>query len=181
MAADSAGNAVVVWLGEDENAIRAARYDRETDRWSEPSLLDAAGNEPHVVMDADGTRWPCGHTGEGDAFIHAAHMTPDGTWSRGQPIDTTAEFALFQTDVVLHADGDATAYVVQRVKHEDGYWGEQLAAVRYVKDQDAWTPPVVLQRAEVGEVFDASLAGNAQGDAVLVWLLFCRPKTKSRG
>lgn len=172
VAADSAGNAVVVWLGEDEKAIRAARYDRETDRWSEPNLLDAAGNEPHVVMDADGSALAVWAHWEGDAFIYAAHMTPEGTWSRGEPIDTTAEFASFQTDVVLHADGDATAYVVQRVKHEDGYWGEQLAALHYVKDQDAWTAPVVLHGAEVGEYFDASLAGNAQGDAVLVWLLW---------
>jgi len=101
--------------------------------------------------------------------VYAAHMTSDGTWGRPQPIDSTAEARSAQTGVVLHADGDATAYLERRVKNEDGLWGGQLAAVRYSKASDEWSEPVSLQRALWDEFFEVQMTGNARGDAVLVW------------
>lgn len=171
LAADAAGNAVVVWDedADDEDLVWAARYERANDRWGEPTQLDAGGEAPHVAMGADGSAlavWT--HFGEGEVQLFAAHMTPDGAWGSPLPIGA-AQVQTLQAGVVMHGDGDATVFMVQRVVNDEGVWEGQLAALRYLKDRDEWSQAVGLQRAERGEYFDVSLAGNARGDAVLFW------------
>lgn len=194
VAADAAGNAVLVWhyevgdkvdgsgegggageggdagWGVDDERVLAARYDSEQERWSEPHELDSYADGPQVAMHADGSALALWRRFFGDEHVYAAHMTPDGSWAPAEPIDATAEPRSTQTGVVLHADGDATAYLERRVwNDEDGYWGGQLAAVRYSKADGAWSEPVPLQTSLREEYLTAQLAGNQRGDAVLLW------------
>lgn len=193
VAADAAGNAVLIWLyeveddgdgegggagaggdtgsGVEDERVLAARYDSERERWSEPRELAVEADGPQVAMRADGSALALWRHFVGDGHVYAAQMASDGTWGRPEPVDATAEARSAQTGVVLHADGDATAYLERRVQNDDGYWTGQLAAMRFSKAEGAWTEPVPLQRALSDEYFEVQLAGNDRGDAVLLWWL----------
>lgn len=183
VAADAAGNAVVIWTDEgkelapEDDELQAVRYDRETDAWSEASLLDVAADRPDVVMDAEGnalalwTHWPDGE----EPQLYSARMTADGTWSRAEPIEGTTGSVSYTVELVLHADGGATAFLRREFIGDDGYLETELVALRTVGDgrslaEGVWTQPVAMQVAADWQDTGLSLAGNARGDAAVFWV-----------
>lgn len=183
LAADVAGNAVVVWpeQGESEewsdDVVYAARYDRATDQWSEPTALDVGGEQTRVVLGEDGAAlalWTHSVKGE-DPQLYFARMNPKGSWSGSEPIEGTRGARSYDVQLVLHADGVATAALRQEVSAADGSLESLLTTLRFVGDErslakGAWTPPIALQVVVDFNHIGVSLAGNARGDAALFWV-----------
>lgn len=193
IAADGAGNWVVVWQSESDPAVTTSMGDvycsRSTDAgatWSYPEVIstEVAGPEwdfgPQVATDRAGNwtvLWQrADDSGEIDARIVAVHSSDGGaTWSDPRVYGTGVPgWTLGKTNVQL-AGGNAGEWVavLHSTENPCGAAADRdIFAMRSNSDGQIWTPPSWLNTnasSDMQSDYFPHVATNGHGNWVTVW------------
>ena len=161
------GNAVAVWTRSDgfNNRIEATQFSINTDLWTTPIILSAAGitaSTPSICCDSNGnavTVWA--ETGPGN-IRSARYDATTLTWSA--PIDVTLG-AIAPADPKISCDPNGNAVAVWHI-FSGGFL--IIQASYFNVTTMTWSAPATLS-AGGATANNAEVSVDATGDAVAVW------------
>lgn len=175
VAADPAGNTVVVWTqtdDDDENTVWSSTRAAGADAWGAPRMLGVAGATqatitptPRVALDDKGDGlaiWSLRTDGIWSIWASRYHVTTD-TWDAAVLIETDDRGSASSPSLALDAKGNATA----TWRQSDGTY-TRVMSNRFVARTATWTGAVRVDDLN-GAVLLPFVSAAGDGHAVIAW------------
>ncbi len=167
IAVDSSGNAVAVWVQNDEiNSICANRYVAGIG-WQTAALVASAGNasDPRVAVDPSGNAIAVWEQDNGiqENIWANRYDVKTGAWGTTKPVETDAGHA-FDPQIAVDPSGNAIAVWVQNDGTWDNIWANQFNATT-----GAWGTAELIE-ANAGNAGSPQVAVGPSGNAIAVWV-----------
>jgi Leucine-rich repeat (LRR) protein len=178
VAVNAAGNAVAVWQQRDGSGVENIRANRYTPGagWSGPEAVESDtvnfAFRPQVGINDAGVIFVVWEqeddTPDFISHIWANRYLPGGGWQAPGLVETNAAEYAFTPEVVVDANGDATAVWVQEDLTEDFFlhiWANRFTA----SGAASWGTPERLETDEFSNADKPQLAIDSGGNVIAVW------------
>lgn len=170
IAGNAAGDAVVVWLGQDDGAARYSIYAKRyvpAQGWAQSQPLESADLQAYDAVAAlgpDGTATVLWLQSDGNVFnALASRSGRTGGWSAPAIVDAAAAASVGNPVLAASQDGSVMAGWTQWSGSFIELWASRFTA------ETGWQPPARVDQATRG-VGEPHLAMDARGGAVAVWV-----------
>lgn len=171
LAANSLGDAVMVWRESASAALRVSRLNRQTGAWSKAEQFAVTGlhpGQPVPAIDHQGNVivvWTDGRDARTDAVLAARFDAHSARWTGAVRLDDLASLPRHSPTVVFDAHGDALIAWAQ-----DEGLSQRPHVSRYDRVSLQYARPVVLE-SNPGVGGAPALAIDGQGNALAAWSL----------
>jgi hypothetical protein len=171
VAMDEDGNAIAVWYEEvgQRGSVLASRYDAQTERWSDPVLLEKSNRDarvPSIAMTRTGSAAVVWMQKHGRWYrIHVSHYDAQAdTWGRPMSVDIDERGDSYEPDVAADANGN----LIVAWEHDSGRV-YSIYANRYDAQRGTWGTAALLEKDDTGNARLPSVAVDDHGNAVAAW------------
>lgn len=166
VAFDSAGNAMAVW--QQSGNILANRY--TATGWGTPQVIDSAAgsaDRPQVAFDPEGNAMAVWYQSDsGYNSVYANRYTAGSGWGTAEKIETTDSGDADKPQVAVDSDGNAIAVWHQTDGSVFSIWANSYTV------GSGWDTPTLLETDDSGDAYDAQVAFDPEGNAIVVWEQF---------
>jgi hypothetical protein len=170
VAADDAGNAIVVWTGAygGQASVLANRYDVSLTSWGVPFPIESndtvSTQGPHVAMDRNGNAIVVWAQWDGAVYsLWANEFAPEAGWKGAELIEFNDSGSVMNQTVTFGPGGTALVLWSQSDGARNNIWGELYLP------GSGWAGAQLLETDDTGTAIEPQGAPDADGNAIAVW------------
>jgi hypothetical protein len=172
VAADSSGNAIVVWAQSDTNLsnIWANRFDGVNLKWGVPTLIETNNlgdaYTPHVAVDSSGNAIAVWYQSDGNLSNIWANRFDGVNLKWGVPtlIAMDGLGDAYNPEVVFDPSGNAIVVWYQSDGNQSDIWANRFDGTKL-----KWGTSTLIETDNLGDAEDPHVAVDSSGNAIVVW------------